>query len=112
MNCVILRGEGSGTWGAEQNSLTSTSGNHEAGVHSETCRILRLTYRGGQECKGRFSRQNEQSAKVRDRNSETCGSKVKAWRQGTGARWMAFGGRVMESALHLFTYLKFLLEYS
>ena len=47
MNCGILRGEGSGTWGAEQNSLTSTSGNHEAGVHSETCRIVRLTYRWG-----------------------------------------------------------------
>ena len=67
---------------------------------------------GGQKCKGWFSRQNEQSTKVRDRSSETCGSKVKAWRQDKGARWMAFGGRVMGSVLHLFTYLTFLLEYS
>lgn len=109
-NCVILRGEGSGTWGAEQNPLTLNSGDQESGVDSEACRVVRLTYR--RECKGWFSRQNEQSTKVRDRSSETCGSKVKAWRQDKGARWMAFGGTVMRSVLHLFTYLKFLLEYS
>ena len=46
-NCVILRGEGSGTWGAEQNPLTLNSGDQESGVDSETCRVVRLTYGWG-----------------------------------------------------------------
>lgn len=69
---TILRGEGSGL--VQSRILTLNSGDQESGVDSEACRVVRLTY---SECKGDFSRQNEQAQGQRQKFRDL-------WVQGQG----------------------------